>query len=240
MPPIDVYPDYLLQDRATPPDPPGASWAGAGDWYTEMLLASREARGHIVVNTQTALTYGIVWRCVNYIASTISSLCWHVYERSADGRSRKPIEDNIAWTLELQANPEMAAFEWRQVMLRDALLWGNGISEIERNGAGKPLWFWRIDPARIHIERDEAGRLVYRVRGPEGGPGNTLDPANVFHLRGMSPDGIVGYSPVALHRRAIELGLSQQGYGVGFFRRGPMLGGFLKAPGAMKREDRRP
>ncbi len=235
---FDLAPSYL-QNRVQP-DAPGASWPDSRDWFVQYQMGLREAAGDVVVNTHTALTYSVVWRCVNYIASTIASLCWHVYQESEDGRTKLPIHDNIAWTLEMQANPEMSAFDWRQVMVIDALLGGDGVAEIERNGAGKPLWLWRIDPRRVSLERNKAGRLYYRVTAPNGGSDDAfLDPMNVYHLKGPGPDGLVGYSPIAVARRAIELGLQQEQYGVGYFRRGPSPGGFLKAPGMMKEEERR-
>ncbi len=228
----------VIENRVQP-DAPGASWPDGRDWFVQWQLGVREAAGDVVVNTQTALTYSVVWRCISYISSTIASLSWHVYEESEDGKSKLPIHDNIAWTLEMQASPEMSALDFRQVMLRDVLLWGNAYAEIERNGMGRPLWLWRIDPARVSVERDATGRLFYRVTSPNGGTDGILDPVNVFHLKGLSPDGLVGYSPIAVARRAIELGLQEEQYGVGFFRRGPTPGGFLKAPGAMKEEERR-
>lgn len=230
----------VIENRVQP-DAPGASWPDARDWFVQWQEHVRAERGDVVVNTQTALTYSVVWRCVNYIAGTIASLCWHVYQEDENEKTRLPVHDNVAWTLEMQANPETSALDWRQAMLRDALLWGNGVAEIERNGAGKPLWLWRIDPSRVSLERGSSGRLRYRVTNQGGGGGDDsfLDPADVFHLKGLSPDGLVGYSPIAVARRAIELGLQQEAYGVGFFRRGPTPGGFLKAPGNMPEAERR-
>jgi len=181
------------------------------------------------ITPHTALTYSAIWACVRIISQTLASIGWHVFERMERGAKRLSINDNIAWTLGMQANPEMSAFEWRQVMLKDALLWGNGYSEIERTNGGKVLWLWRIDPSRVCPERDENGRLYYRVQN-QMGPDSFLDPSRMFHLRGMGPDGVVGYSVVEMARRSIELGLQEERFGSEFFKRGPMPGGILTSP----------
>lgn len=236
---------FPVEARVTTPADPGDSHAEsaalAHAWWSLGLL--EQYREEQPVNHHTALTYSVVWRCVSYISQTIASLGWHVFEEKRGGindkhRFRMPIEDNIAWTLGMQASPEMTAFDWRQVMLKDALTWGNGYSEIEFTRAGKPFWLHRLDPSRVDPDRDETGQLVYHVRSPMGGAEKTLPASQVFHLKGLGPDGLVGYSVIEMARRTLQQAMSQEDYGRTFFRRGPMPGGVLEIPGAVKKEER--
>ena len=232
-----LYPE-AIEARTTEPEDPHWTWATTGtrDWF---VLDRLSAQGlPIQPAALSSLTYSTVWACVRYISQTIAALSWHVYQRQGEGKERLPLEDNIAWLLGMQASPEMTALDFRQVMLKDALLFGNGYAEIERNGAGKPWWFWRLDPSRVQLMRDDSNRLYYEVRGPEGGPITRLDPAEVFHLRGLGPDGLVGYSVISLARKSIELGQAQEIYGHSFFAKGPTPGGVLEVPGVMKQADR--
>lgn len=227
--------DPVIEDRVTAPDDPGrtSSGSGPGDWFVADIIAQKQAAGEVWVDHHSALTYSSVWACVRYIAQTVASLGWHLYERQGDGRSKVPVENDVSWLLSMQASPEMDAYNWRQVMLKDALTWGNGYSEIERDRAGRPLWLWRLAPDRVCPERDDLGNLWYSVRNQQGGHAY-LPASDVFHLKGLSPDGLVGYSVVSMARRSIHLGMSTENYGANFFSRGPMPGGVLRIQGNPK------
>jgi HK97 family phage portal protein len=230
---------YPVVARVTDPDEPGRDDGGWGAatyaWY-QLGYGEQWRDDHF--SAHKALTYSVLWGCVSYISQTIASLGWHQFERQARGRKNVPLEESISWLIGMQANPEMNAFDWRQTVLKDALLWGNGYSEIERDGMGRVRNLWRIEPGRVCPERDDNGALYYEVRDPDGGDVTALDPMNVYHLKGLGPDGIVGYSVVEMAKRSIELGLHEERFGVNFFRRGPMPGGVLEVPGAVKKPER--
>ena len=85
-----VYPP--IEDRTTAPGTPGSAHGDAHygalshAWY--MLGGEGKYRP---VNEHTAQTLSAVWRAVKYISQSIATLGWHVYERSADGRSKLPM-----------------------------------------------------------------------------------------------------------------------------------------------------
>lgn len=221
-------------DRETTPETPGRSSYNEGHLY--FMEGYQAPQQDPPIDSRTALSYATVWACKQFISQTIASLGWHVFERSEDRRSRKPIEDDVAWMLGMQASPEMNAFEWRQVMLMDALD-GNAFAEIERTNSGRPTWLHRICPSRVTLYRDDLKRLLYEVRN-EGADPTYFRPEDIFHLRGPSPDGLVGYSVIQMFRRSIGLGVSTERYQRTFFDRGPMPGGTLTVPSAMKKEAR--
>lgn len=227
--------DSPVQARATVPDDPGYSSSTPRDWFVLDMMGSEVEQP---VNVNTAMTFSAVFGCVRYISQTLASLGWHVYDRQGE-RSKVVIEDDTAWLLGMQASEEMNAFEWRQVELKDALTWGNGYSEIERDGYGRPYAMYRIDPWRVCPDRDSRGRLIYEVQNGSGVHNTILDPSSVFHLKAIGSDGLVGYSIIEIAKRAIELGMQQGTFGQSFFRRGPMPGGILKMTGHVKEEERK-
>lgn len=232
-----------VEARSTDPGQPGYSHGsverGALNYAYHFLGLGEQWRDQQPVTHETALAYSAVWGCVTCISSTLAGVGWHAYKREADGRTKLPIEDNIAWLLGLQSNPEMSALAWREVMQIWALTWGNGYSEIERNGYGKPSWLWPLHPSRVTPFRDEAGALWYEVKnGPATAP-TYLPPADVFHLKGPSLDGLVGLDVIGLAKRSIKLGLQEEKYGSSVFGRSPMPGGILKVPKDQKPEQRR-
>jgi HK97 family phage portal protein len=224
-----MHQDIEILDRATEADDPGRTpGLGARDYYVMDLLGLRRERPWVDENT--ALCYLPFLACVRVISQAIASLGWHVYERGEDGRSKLPVEDDTAWLLNMQASDELNAFEWRQALTKDALTCGNGFAEIERRPNGSPLNLHRVSPDRVTLLRDDLGRLLYRIDNGRGADADFFTPRDIYHLRYLSPDGLVGYSPVSLARAAIRVGMSIQSYKDNFFSRGPMPGGALKIP----------
>ncbi len=228
--------------RVTEPDEPGGGggrgWeeAAAEHFLWESGLVSSD---ETTVNHITAMTCSAVFACVRIISQTVSSMGWHQFESlgEKEGKNRIGYEDDVTWLLDQQANPEMNAYEWRQVMLKDALTWGNGVSEIERDGMGRIRGLWRIDPARATLSRTDSGRLIYVI--DEDTENETfLPPEKVFHLKGLSPDGLVGYSVIDLASRYIRLGLDIGKFGEAFFSKGPMPGGVLTMPGRVTQAEK--
>jgi HK97 family phage portal protein len=224
-----MHQDIEILDRATEADDPGRTpGLGARDYYVMDLLGLQRQKPWVDENT--ALCYLPFLACVRVISQAVASLGWHVYERGDDGRSKLPVEDDTAWLLNMQASDELNAFEWRQALTKDALTCGNGFAEIERRPNGSPLNLHRISPDRVTLLRDDLGRLLYRIDNGRGADADFFGPRDIFHLRYLSPDGLVGYSPVSLARAAIRVGMSIQSYKDNFFSRGPMPGGALKIP----------
>ena len=241
-----VGPDNVaspVEARVTEPSDPGHSGDGARQAalaFAYHELGYSDLWGETNLNHDTAMTYTAFWACVRAIVQPLAGVSWNIFERKENNpRFRLPVTDDLSWVLGMQASPEMTAFDFRQVMLKDGLTWGNGYAEIERTNGGRVLWLHRLAPSRVELVRDdEDDQLVYVV---DNGPGNKkgyLLPENVFHLKGLGPDGLVGWSVVGLFRRSIQLGLSEENYGSAFFDRGPMPGGILKIPKSMTKEQR--
>ena len=184
----------------------------------------------IVVDHDNALTYAAVWACVQVICGSVSQMGWHVFRTTEQGRERVP--NHVAdWLLDTQANPETNAFNFREAMLRYALLWGNGYAEIERDLAGRPVWLWLITPDRVAVDRDSKGKLVYDVSN-RGNSNTVFNAEDMFHLKGLG-DGVTGLSVIALARQSIGLGLATEKFGSSFFGNGARPGVVLEHPSVL-------
>lgn len=192
-----------------------------------MYIAARPAG--VRVNEDTALTLGAVWACVKVIGEDIAGLPWHVMEQRVGGGSTDRTDDPADWIISTQASPEMPAFQFRETMLTHALTWGNGYAEIERDGAGRPLWLWLITPDRVTPMRTQDGRLVYEVNNPRGGS-TYLESDDMFHLRGLGFDGLMGYSVIQLAARSIGAGIALDQSTADLFGNDSTPGGLLTHP----------
>lgn len=188
----------------------------------------RKPSAGVYVDENVALTYAAVWICCRVIAESISAMPWHVMQR--DGDKRRRIDGHPAdWLLHIAPNPELSAYTSRETLLFWALTWGNGYAEIERDGSLRPIAIWPIEPDRVRPTRDTNGALVYEVTNSESGRA-ILPARDMFHLRGPGWNGLQGYSPIALARESIALGLATEKFGSAFFGNGAVPGGVIEAP----------
>lgn len=182
----------------------------------------------VKVTEHNALTLAPVWACVRVITDALSTLPLKTYRR-VGGNRVEAADDPVDWLLQVQANEETPAFFWREAMLGWSLIWGNGYSEIERDGAGRPVWLHQLAPDRVMPDRTSRGRLIYDVANPRQ-PNTVLDAADTLHLHGFGFDGLCGYSIAAMLPKAIGLGLALEEYACSFFANDATPGGALKHP----------
>jgi HK97 family phage portal protein len=140
------------------------------------------------------LNYSAVWAAVNLIAGAVGSLPLKQYLVTDDGRTKQPYLAHPIYRLVHDSpNPEMSIVNFLEAMTAHALLWGNAFAEIVRSSDGRPLAMWPITPDRVSMLRRADGGLQYRVVNNRGGDA-LIDREDMLHLRGLSPDGVWGYS----------------------------------------------
>ena len=185
------------------------------------------------VTPRSAIQVSVVYACVRVIAETIASLPFGVF-RETDAGSVKALDHPLYRVLHDEPNEEMTSFIWRETMLTHLLLWGNSYSQILRSGRGKILGLYPLLPDHMEVDRDDrTGNLTYTYTTTKGVPVR-LRPEDVLHIPGLGFDGIMGYSPIAIERNAIGLGIAAEEYGSKFFSNGATPSGILTHPNTVK------
>ncbi len=184
------------------------------------------------VNPQSSIQVSAVYACVRVIAEAVASLPLGVYEETDKG-TRKATDHPMYRMLHDEPNPEMTSFVMREAMLTHLLLWGNSYSQIIRTGRNKIIGLYPLLPDHMDVDRDSKGNLMYTYSDRDGNQ-IKLAPEDVLHIPGLSFDGIVGYSPIALERNAIGLGIAAEEYGSRFFQNGARPSGILTHPNTVK------
>ena len=184
------------------------------------------------VTAQSAVQLTTVYACVRVIAETIASLPLNVYENTDHG-CIKATEHPLQHLLHDEPNPEMTSFVWRETMLSHLLLWGNSYSQIIRSGRNGIVGLYPLLPDHMTVDRNSKGVLTYTYTTSEGKTVQ-LKPEDVLHIPGLGFDGVVGYSPIALEKNAIGLGIAAEEYGSKFFQNGARPSGVLTHPNTVK------
>ena len=197
------------------------------------------------VNERTAMQMSAVYACVRILSEAIAALPLHFYRYNAKGGKEKALDHPLYVLLHDEPNPEMSAFSFRETLMTHLLLWGNAYAQIIRNGRGEVLALYPLMPDRMVVDRDAHGHIYYTYTRSDADV-NTLGkassvllwPEDVFHIPGLGFDGLVGYSPIAMAKRAVGLGLACDEYGASFYANGAQPGGVLEHPGVVKNPQR--
>ena len=193
------------------------------------------------VNERSAMQMTAVYACVRILSEAVASLPLHMYRYNDTGSKEKALTHPLYGILHDEPNPEMSAFSFRETLMAHLLLWGNGFAQIIRNGRGEVVSLYPLMPDRMTVDRDSRGRLFYEytrsdgdARTPGGKSTVTLAPSDVLHIPGLGFDGLVGYSPIAMAKQSIGMGLACDEYGASFYQNGAQPGGVLEHPGVVK------
>lgn len=168
------------------------------------------------VNTEKALRYSPFYAAVRVLAESVASLPLIVYRRRTDGGKDRASDHSLYPILHDQPNPNMTSFTYRETGMAHLTTWGNGYSAIARDGRRRVRELWPLRPDRMDVKRIP-GTTERRYRYQTTGETVELEESQVFHIPGLSWDGLVGQSVIWAARNAIAVGLAAEEYGGRFF-----------------------
>ncbi len=184
-------------------------------FFSGGIFSSPTATG-IPVNQQTALSLTAFMGGVRILAEDVSKMGPGLYARRPDG-GRNKIETGALANLLWQPNGWQTWPEFCRQMVTSFVMRGNAWAVIVRDGRGDPTMLVPIHPDKVGLWQSPDGSLFWHVSRTglhqmavlRGIP--FLVPyADVFHLKDLSADGLIGQSPISLAREAIGLGLAYE------------------------------
>ncbi|MBT2215843.1 phage portal protein [Virgibacillus dakarensis] len=202
-------------------------------WLSDMFGGAKTHSG-VTVNEENAMTSTAVYASQKVIFETVASLPLIIYQKQNKGKARAP-DHHLYQLLHDQPNEEMTAFTFRELMQHHLLTWGNAFAEKEIDQAGRTIALWPLNPAQTIVERNPRSKeLEYTTITPDG-LSFKLPRHRVFHIPGLG-DGLVGKSPIRMHREAIGLAKATEEFGSRFFGDGAKPSGIIEYPGALDDE----
>jgi HK97 family phage portal protein len=146
-----------------------------------------------------------------------------LYERLPNGDRERARGFSLYRLLHDEPNPLMTSFELRELLVGHLCLRGNAFCYIERDN-GEITAFWPLNPDRVTVDVD--GReIVYKHQTDEAE--KIYHMSDVLHIRGLSSDGIIGLSPLALLRDCFGYAKAVGEYSSTYFKNDASPGGIL-------------
>lgn len=201
------------------------------EWFKSAFGGGMETTSGVSVTEENAMSSTAVYAAQKVISETMASLPLFTYRRIDKGKE-KAHDHYLYDLLHDQPNPEMTSFTFRELMQHHILTWGNAFAEIEWTASGKVRALWPLNPAQTIVERNpQTKELEYTTITPDGQP-YKLKRHQVFHIPGLG-NGIIGKSPIKMHREAIGLSKATEEFGARFFGNGATPSGIVEYPGKL-------
>lgn len=177
------------------------------------LSSTYAVRAPKTVTEDTALQTSAVWACVKLQAATVSSLPLGVYHKETN---EKALDHYLYPILNLSPNSVMTSHEWRETVMLNYGIHGNGFTDIQRNRNGKVVSLWPLAAQQTKVSKTSRS-VEYQYEADN--ENRTIKHEDMHHLKQMG-NGVIGLSMIANARNAIALALASEEYGALFYLNG--------------------
>ncbi|WP_287994603.1 phage portal protein [Acidiphilium sp.] len=186
------------------------------------------------VSESSAMRVAAAWRSVNIISGVMGSLPIDLIRREAEDRRVPAVNHPLRRVLTVKPNQWQTPNEFRRMMQAHLLLRGNAYA-LKVMAADRVLALIPLHPDRVGVEQLDDYSIEYKV-SLKGGQYLRLQQKDVFHLRGMSLDGIKGLSVLSHMRESLGIALQAERTSARLMQNGQFVGGVLSHPGKLSAE----
>lgn len=198
----------------------------------EMFNLGNVSATGLRVTSDTAMEDSAVTACVRLISESIASLPLVYYLRDDNGGKERARDQSLYDILRFAPNRWQTPVEFFEMMTAHVLLRGNSYAKIvstNRQGVAELL---PLHPDRVYVFRAPDGRRAYQYI-TEAGKAVVYLQDEVFHVPGLSFNGLCGINPIRYHRETIGLSLAAKEFGARTFGQGAHHGGVYEHPGTL-------
>jgi HK97 family phage portal protein len=185
----------------------------------------------IAVNPGTAIQHAPFWRALNILSMWVGRMPIDLVDEQTGEHKR---EHPSYYLLNVQPNQAMKAFDFKRTLQFHAAFLGNGYAGILNRGKD-PAELLILNPYDTFPLKVD-GRLVYITKIND--QRIALEASEVFHVHGLSFDGMIGYSLIDIMAGALSLPMAAQEYGARFFGEGTLISGYLYTPSHLSPEQK--
>lgn len=200
--------DFGVAFRSGDPLPSGSSFAGG------------------IYGADSALKVSALSACVRLISGTVAKLPAHVFRLNGDDRKRErrhPLDQ----ILNVRPNAWQTPFEFRRMMTAHVAMHGNGIAKKIKSPTGQIEALVPFQAGTVSvIQEDPDAPPIYTVS--TRGSVRRYPASEIFHLRDLTLDGVVGLSRIKQAQQGIALSMAAETYGTSYFMNGSEPGTVLE------------
>ena len=183
------------------------------------MLGGMEDSKH--VGPEEAISIPAVWHAISKIGGHVGQLPLHVYRR-LDRGAEKATDHPAYHLVRNRPTPLLSAFDWKELSMVHALLWGNARSWIVRDASGRPMEILPLHPdntvcvlfqgQKYHVTKpaSESRESLFRQFVIQQDDMLIIPDADVLHIKGISFDGIDGKGSIPTHKRTLRIAIDSE------------------------------
>lgn len=198
-------------------------------WRRLISMGGGKSRSGINVTPDEAMKTGAVYACVRVLAEDVAKLPLILHRRIKSGGKERATDHHLYWLLHDEPNGFQTSFECREMMQGHLGLRGNAYAFVNRVGR-EVREILPIHPDRVKPTLGPDWEPAYDIRMGAGPETTRFSQSEILHLHGLSSDGLVGLSPVAMAREAIGLAGAAERHGALYFGNGGKPGVIITHP----------
>lgn len=185
---------------------------------------------------EMALRVSAFAACIRLISGTVAKLPAHVFKLNGEDRKRDR-NHPLDHVMNVKPNPWQTPIEFRRMMTAHVAMHGNGVGLKVKSATGKVEAIIPWNPAQVSVVQNEFGAPpIYRVTMK--GQVRDYPASDVFHLRDLTLDGIVGLSRLQQASQGLGLSYAAETYGASYFKNGAEPGIILSTDGSLTPDQR--
>lgn len=210
---------FLRSSVENPATPISPAWFSGGYGSTS---------AGVNVNPDSAMNVAVVNACIRILSDGLARTPLLTLRKLPGGGSEHAEEHYLWARLMKSANPRMTSYRFKRIMHAWMLRFGNAFATLEISSNGIVTALTPHHPRKVR--KLESGFMI-------GDQAYSAD--RVLHIRGMElDDDGMGKSVVTMAAESIGVAIAEQQYGGATFANGAQMGGFIKVPTTMKKDDK--
>ena len=205
--------------------------------FVRHFYSGEPSKTGVLVNEDTAMKFNAVYACIRIISEDMGMIPTELrrwrdpknHSKGSDPAFDHPLYD----VLMFQPSPEQHSMIFEETMQGHILSSGNAYALKSWNWRGQTSGLKLLNWANVEPKRsEETGLIEYHF--DDRGKDIVFRFDEIFHIPGMGFDGIVGYSPIAMAREAIGLGMAAEEFASRFYGNGANVGAVVTIPNAVQ------
>ncbi|MEW5208713.1 phage portal protein [Escherichia coli] len=166
-----------------------------------------------------------VFSCVRVLAESVGMLPCNLYHLNGSLKQRATGE-RLHKLISTHPNGYMTPQEFWELVVTCLCLRGNFYA-YKVKAFGEVAELLPVDPGCVVPKLNSSWEPVYQVTFPDGST-DVLSQEDIWHVRTLTLDGLVGLNPIAYAREAISLAAATEEHGARLFSNGAVTSGVLR------------
>ncbi|ECJ5153776.1 TPA: phage portal protein, partial [Escherichia coli] len=174
------------------------------------------------ISSQRAMRLTAVFSCVRVLAESVGMLPCNLYHLNGSLKQRATGE-RLHKLISTHPNGYMTPQEFWELVVTCLCLRGNFYA-YKVKAFGEVAELLPVDPGCVVPKLNSSWEPVYQVTFPDGST-DVLSQEDIWHVRTLTLDGLVGLNPIAYAREAISLAAATEEHGARLFSNGAVTSG---------------